>query len=113
NHGRSIVSKPRPVEEHQFHGWNSTDVCRWADHDRHAGAPADDATKPNQISADDDRPGVRAARRRQHDDDDHRRPADYPGRQPAAHSVWFSADRGVDVWQMSHFSLQMGMAPII
>ena len=38
--------------------------CRRADHDRHAGAVADDAAKPDELSGDDDRAGDDAARHR-------------------------------------------------
>ena len=37
--------------------------CGRADHDRHPGAAADDAAKPDELSGDDDRAGDGAARR--------------------------------------------------
>src|SRR5580693_6242262 len=97
NHRRALVSQPRLVEERQFCGRHSADVLWRPDHDRHPGAVADDAAKPDELSGTDHRASDRAARHRLDDRDVPRRPADQPGRQPAAHSVRPAADRGLDV----------------
>jgi hypothetical protein len=57
-------------------------------------AAADDAAKPDELSGADHRAGDRAARHREHGGDVPRRPADHPGRQPAAHPVRPSDDLG-------------------
>ena len=55
------------------------------DPQRHAGADADDAAVPDELSGVDDRAGHRAARHRHDGRDVHRRPADQQGRHPADH----------------------------
>ena len=54
---RALVSQPRPVEERQFRGRHHADVLWRADHDRHPGAVADDAAKPDELSGADHRAG--------------------------------------------------------
>src|SRR5213079_3044211 len=112
NDRRTVVPQPRPVEEHQFHRRYGADVCRRADHDRDARTVVDDAAKPDGLSGDDDRLVT------------------MPRGLGAMAAMFVVAPliirvdnrliigfgfllTALSMWQMSQFSLQMGMAPVI
>ncbi len=79
---------------------------------RDARTVVDDAAKPDGLSGDDDRLCDDAARHRCHGGDVRSGATDHPVDNRLIIGFGFSLT-ALSMWQMSQFSLQMGMAPVI
>ena len=113
DHRRALVSQPRPLEKPEFRRRHPIDVQRRADHDRHIGADANDARQhlmnyPAMTTGLVSTPrgfGVMIAMLLV---------ARLVGRVDNRLIILVGfLLTAVSMWQMSQFSLQMGMAPVI